>query len=281
MIETKTRKKHAGIVLWQGKSLIDGERIMVVATGILGNTSDNRKTGEMVQTYILRRDIHPMLARRLGEDKSICGDCKHKEHSTCYVNLCHGPISVYKAFHDGAYRPWQDGDMSLLQGRIVRFGTYGDPAAVPFKVWETLAKVSKGYTGYTHQWKKCDQRLKQYLMASVDSIKGFNKEYFQAQLMGWRTFRVRENLDNELLDNEFACPASAEAGAKTTCEKCKACSGASSRTNKSPVIMLHVGMESMGMRGKYIKLMKQIRDKKKYRRDYAGERKQFKKICTY
>ena len=280
MIETKTRKS-IGVVLWQGKSLIDNERIMLVATGILDSTTANRKTGDMIQTYILRRDMHPMFARRLGEDKSICGDCKHKEYSTCYVNLCHGPIAVFKAFHDGAYRPWQAEDISLFQDRYVRFGTYGDPAAVPFEVWETIAKASKGYTGYTHQWKKCDQRLQKYCMASVDSIKGFNKEFFQAQLMGWRTFRVRENLENELLDNEFVCPASKEAGVKTNCEHCRACSGTSSKTNKNPVIMLHVGMESMGMRQKYIQIMKKIRDKKKYRRDYDAERKEFKKICTY
>lgn len=253
---------------------------MVVATGVFKKTA-NRKTGDMIQTYILRRDIHPMLARRLGEDKSICGDCKHKENSTCYVNLAHGPISIYKAFHDGSYRDFQESDMELLKDRFFRIGSYGDPAAVPFEVWDRICQVAKGHTGYTHQWKKCDQRLKQYCMASVDSIKGYNKELFQAQLMGWRTFRVRENLDNEILENEFVCPASKEGGEKTDCQHCGACGGTSQNRKKSPVIMLHVGMECCGFRDKYIQMMKNIKNKKKYRRDYEGQMKEFKKVCPY
>jgi hypothetical protein len=282
-IISEVKKKHTGIVLWQGKSLLDGERIAVIAIGLLGAKSTNSKTGDMVQTYIIRRDIAPILCHRLGEDKSICGDCKHREHGTCYVNIGQSPRAVFNGFHDDCYRQWQDGDMSLFQGRYVRFGTYGDPSAVPFEVWETIAKVAKGITGYTHQWanRKTDQRLKQYCMASVDSIKGYNKEYFQAQLMGWRTFRVREDLENPVLENEFICPASKEAGIKTNCENCGACNGTSSNIKKSPVIVFHTGLECCGMRDRYIKLMKKIKNKKKYRRDYVAERKEFKKVCPY
>ena len=81
-----TKKKPTGIVLWEGKSLIDGERIMLIATGVY-RKSKNSKTGDMIQTYIMRRDVHPMTARRMGDDFSVCGDCMHRELSTCYVNL--------------------------------------------------------------------------------------------------------------------------------------------------------------------------------------------------
>ena len=182
MFETEKKKSKTGIILWQGKSLLDGERIMVIATG-LNKKSKNRKTGEMIQTYILRQDIKPMFARRLGEDFSICGDCKHREYATCYVNLCHGPRAVFTAFHAGGYRKWQDEDIKYFEDAYVRFGTYGDPAAVPFEVWDILADAARGHTGYTHQWKNCDQRLQKLCMASVDSIVGYNKEYLQAQLM--------------------------------------------------------------------------------------------------
>ena len=280
MIEAK-QKKPIGIILWQGKSLIDGERIMVIATGVFTKTA-NRKTGDMIQTYILRRDIHPMLARRLGEDKSICGNCIHREHSTCYVNLCHGPIAVYKAFHDGSYRPFQADDTELFKDRYFRIGSYGDPAAVPFEVWDTICKAAKGHTGYTHQWKRCDQRLKQYCMASVDSIKGYNKDYFQAQLMGWRTFRVRESLDNKLFANEFVCPASKEAGVLTNCKKCGACGGFSQKRKKCPTIIIHGDtMELRWRKKRYIAMMKNIKNKKKYRRDRKSERKQFLQVCPY
>jgi hypothetical protein len=79
-------------IVYQGPSLIDGQPIVVlVQTG-----SKNRKTGDMVQTYILRSDIDPISASRTGQDSSICGDCIHKGQAsdkeqgqainrTCYV----------------------------------------------------------------------------------------------------------------------------------------------------------------------------------------------------
>jgi len=280
MVEVK-KKKFSGIILWQGKSLLDGEHIMVIATGI-NRKSKNPKTGEMIQTYILRQDIKPIFARRLSEDKSICGDCKHKEHATCYVNLCHGPRAVFAAFHDGSYRKWESGDIESFRGAYIRLGTYGDPAAVPLEVWDNLAGVAKAITGYTHQWKTCDQRLKQYCMASVDSIVGYNKEYFQAQLMGWRTFRVRESLDNKLFANEFVCPASKEAGVLTNCKQCGACGGFSQKRKKCPTIIIHGDtMELRWRKKRYIAMMKNIKNKKKYRRDRKSERKQFLQVCPY
>jgi len=280
----KKKKNPIGIILYQGKSLLDGKRIAVVATGIWGRDSENIKTGKMIQTYIIRTDINPMLARRMGEDCSICGDCKHREQSTCYVNLCHGPIGVFNALVDGSYRHYEDGDIEHFRDRIVRFGTYGDPAAVPTEVWKTIGDVAKGFTGYTHQWKTCDQDLKNYLMASADSIKGYMKEYHQAQSMGWRTFRVRESFDNRLMENEFICPASKEGGVKTTCEKCLSCCGLSRDTGKSPVIMLHADSEAMGAmwrRDRYMVIMKKIKYKKGWRRDYVGERKKFRQLCSF
>ncbi len=276
-------KKPKGIVLWRGKSLLDGERIMVIATGFL-TKSKNGKTGEMIQTYILRRDIHPLLAHRLGEDKSICGDCKHKEQSTCYVNFCHGPINVYLAYQDGAYKDYDPiSDNQYLRDKYIRFGSYGDPSAVPVKVWENLASLVKGFTGYSHQWKDCDQRLKNYCMASVDSIVGYMKEYHLANNLGWRTFRIRESVNTSLMENEFICPASKEGGIKTTCEKCNSCSGLSKDTIKCPVITLHGDSDALGnwRLNRYIKMMKKIKWKKAWRRDYKRERKEFKKVCKY
>lgn len=276
-------KKPIGIILWSGKSLLDGKRIAVIATGIFTKT-DNRKTGNMIQTYIIRRDINPMLARRLGEDRSVCGDCKHKENSTCYVNLCHGPIPIFNALIDGSYRIWHKDDFNLFRDRFVRIGSYGDPAAVPVEMWDRICGVSAGYTGYTHQWKNCDQRLQKYCMASVDSIKGYMKEYEQARKLGWRTFRVRESLENTLMSDEFVCPASKEAGVLTTCEKCNLCCGHNRINGKNPVIMLHADSELMGStwrKNRYIRIMKLIKNKKAWRRDYEKERKLFKGICRF
>jgi hypothetical protein len=277
-------KKPIGIVLWRGKSLLDGERIAVVATGVYSSqATKNRKTGNMIQTYIIRRDIHPMLARRMGADYSICGDCMHREQSTCYVNLCHGPINVFLALVDGSYKEYEPEDIELFRDRFVRLGTYGDPAAVPIEVWENICKVAKGWTGYTHQWKKCDPRLKCFCMASVDSIERFNVEYEKAQSMGWRTFRVRESLDNPVGENEFVCPASKERGVLTNCEKCGCCSGIFSHTKKSPVIMLHAdALELANWRNaRYRKIMVLRRRKQAWRVDYTKRIREFKKVCPF
>jgi len=277
------KKKPIGIVLWEGKSLLDGERIMVIATGVYGK-SENQKTGEMVQTYVLRRDFHPLLARRMGEDFSVCGDCMHRELSTCYVNFCHGPISIFHAYLDHAYKPFEAADIELFRGRNIRLGSYGDPAAVPYEVWERISSVANKVTGYTHQWRKYDQRLKNICMASVDTIERYIIEYEKARSEGWRTFRLREDLEkNPLLPGEFICPASKEGGQKTTCEKCGSCGGLSVKTKKTPVIMLHADAKELGgwRHKRYTKAMILRRRKQAWRRDYNSERKQFKKVCKF
>ena len=55
---------------------IDGAPIVVILTAL--NGSMNTKTGHMTQSYILRADIDPVKAARLGLDASICGDCQHR-----------------------------------------------------------------------------------------------------------------------------------------------------------------------------------------------------------
>ena len=61
-------------VIYDGPSEIDGKPIVAIAQVKTGN----RKTGDMVQTWILRSDVDPITASRTGEDVSICGDCPHK-----------------------------------------------------------------------------------------------------------------------------------------------------------------------------------------------------------
>ena len=64
----------SGFVFYDGPSLIDGAPIVAIAV----LESENGKTGDMVQTYILRADVDPVSALRTGEDASICGDCVHR-----------------------------------------------------------------------------------------------------------------------------------------------------------------------------------------------------------
>jgi hypothetical protein len=72
------------------------------------------------------------------------------------------------------------------------------------------------------------------VMASVDSP----EEAQEARDAGLRYFRVR--LQGEALaPREFVCPASEEAGNRTDCATCGACSGTQRAAQASPVIVAH------------------------------------------
>ncbi len=121
-------------------------------------------------------------------------------------------------------------------------------------------------------------------MASVDSIIGYDKEYNKARALGWRTFRIRESAENPVMEDEFICPASKEAGVLTNCQKCNLCNGLQRANAKNPVIIHHADSEVMGSmwrRDRYMVIMKKIKNKKGWRRDYVGEHKIFKAICKF
>ena len=218
-------------IVYRGPSELDGAPIVVIATGFTGNSA-NKKTGAVVNTWILRSDMEPTEARMTGADSSICGNCRNRVGS-CYVELYRAPLTIFRKFQRGEYQEVALIELpSLTAGKPLRIGTYGDPAAVPHEVWDALVSRASHWTGYTHQWRTA-KHLQWLCMASVDNA----SERAEAMAMGWRTFRVRVQ-DEPLLPSEFICPASAEAGKKTTCEECNSCDG--SRQQKgTPVIIVH------------------------------------------
>jgi hypothetical protein len=226
-----------GFVFYDGPSLIDGEPIV----GIAVLHSENVKTGDMVQTYILRADMSPLDAIRTKEDASICGDCVHRGADggtrTCYVDVSKSVQAVFGAWCRGAYPVIAPAraSASFLAGRIVRIGSYGDPAAIPAMHWRALVRFAAGHTGYTHQWRqRFAQGLRGLVMASADSV----QERDTARAMGWRTFRVRTAAES-LGDREIACPASPEGGNRRQCIDCKACDGADRAGKASVAIVVH------------------------------------------
>ena len=236
-----SKPQFTGVILYQGPSAIDGGPIVVIANRI-AHASGNEKTGAMVQTFIIRTDMRPLEALATGADKSICGACIHRPANggTCYVNVGRSVESVYGAFLRGRYaRPGVDYDAALLPDLFAdsrfRLGTYGDPAAAPFRIWEHATAKAHALTGYTHQWKrKAFAAFKTIAMASVDN----EREHALAKAQGWRTFRVRHSAA-PILPREVICPASKEAGHKTTCEECKACGGLSAKAKADIVIAAH------------------------------------------
>lgn len=239
-------KRPIGLVLYRGPSMLDGAPIVVIATGLAN--SSNSKTGKMVQTHIIRADIMPMGAIHSGQDKSICGDCIHRgdgtgKGRTCYVRVFQSTTAVFKAYQRGIY---PDYDPALhdkyLQGRAIRFGSYGDPMAAPVAVWDNLAVLASVRTGYTHQWRRSGMPSFAHLvMASADTI----ADKSAAAAAGYRTFRVGE----EKQKGEVLCPASEPAGRKLQCIDCCACDGQSGR-KASVYIPLHGGTAVIGNKAK-------------------------------
>jgi hypothetical protein len=237
----KAVKNPNGYVIYRGPSLLDGAPIVVVAI----TASTNEKTGNMVQTYIMRDDVKPTDALKSGEDSSVCGDCKHRpiNGGACYVRVFQGPLVVWKGIGLGRYpvaTPETVG--KLVAGRMVRLGSYGDPMAVPAEVWEQLTAHAEGHTGYTHQWRNLavsaeqSARVMRLTMASADNA----EEAQAARLANVRYFRIR-TADEAVTKGEFVCPASEEAGKKKLCATCGACNGTDDKgaAKASPVIIVH------------------------------------------
>ena len=221
--------KTNGIVIYRGPSMIDGKPIICIATGLRAS-SNNEKTGDMIQTWILREDVAPMEAVKTGQDSSICGGCVHRGDGktgagrTCYVRVYQAPGNVWKSFHRGNYPVVESGAGVLLAGRRIRLGAYGDPAAVPVHVWEDVLSMAAGWTGYTHQWRAARLRgVARWCQASCDTTRDLE----DARALGLGTFRVRPLAGSgaELQAGEIVCPASQEAGYATDCATCQACNG--------------------------------------------------------
>ena len=213
-------------IVWEGASLIDGSPIVLILTGFVNHTL-NRKTGRLLQSWIIQQNLVPTDAAKKGLEKGICGDCPLKLSQTgaCFVNLL--PVNnIYRTYFAGNYPKLSANEIEILKRYRfpIRIGSYGDPTAVPFDVWEPIISASGRYTGYTHQFHKCDSRWKQYLMASVQS----ESEACIAQSQGWRTFRIIAP-DTPLSENEILCSHTQDD--RIQCETCLLCDGASSKPN--------------------------------------------------
>lgn len=168
-----------------------------------------------MRTTTRRPDLRPSIVIR--EHGSRRG--------TCYVSTFQGPRSVWASWGRGNYpapsRPQALELARAIEARGIRWGAYGDPAAIPTAVVRRWSSAGR-WTGYTHQWRRRPS-LRGYLMASVDSP----AEALEAQARGWRTFRVEHDRSEDLVleDLELLCPASDEAGKRTACDRCGLCNG--------------------------------------------------------
>ena len=224
--------KPSGLIVYENK--------LIVLIAIIGKSS-NRKTGNMIQTYILRRDRKPTEAIKDGSDSIICGNCPHRynqetKRRTCYVNIGQGPNMVYKKYSQNGYPRFNPKIHSkYFTGRMLRIGSYGDPAVIPFRVWKYLLQFPKSHTGYTHQWEKADPRFKNIVMASCDN----KADAIYAGILGYRTFTVTSH-DTQLrpIQSINSIPCVSVTHGKQ-CEQCGLCNGNSKGMGKNIFIPAH------------------------------------------
>ena len=209
-----------GFVIYDGPSMFDGKPIVVIVTGSR-NPTRNTKTGAMLQTWIMRSDIHPVEALRNGSDVSVCLNCplrpkgKKGTKRACYVNPI-GLSVIYGQYKAGAYGTVPNYSLGLS----ARIGSYGDPTAVPIDVWMELLNHIPFFTGYTRQWHKPQfQGFKAFCMASCHS----DMEYQAAIALGWQAFVVRA-IGSEVPIGAIQCPQVADPYV-VTCSNCKMCNG--------------------------------------------------------
>ena len=222
-----------GYVIYDGPSMLDGSPIVVIVNCV-ERPSANQKTGGMLQTWVLRSDIHPSEAIANGDDESICGRCprRHGVDGDCYV-VERTIATIWRAYRRGAYPHLHE--FRMFERYVIRLGSYGDPAAVPMELIADLVRHTRGHTAYTHQWRTCDQRLRDWCMASTDSI----DDLHDAKRLGWRSYRVRPTHSTDRLPGESICPGSADGEFKLTCIECMACAGVGRGRRGDIVVSAH------------------------------------------
>lgn len=229
-----------GCILYKGPSLLDGKEIVVIATG-LADSSKNTKTGNLIQTWIMVEGKNPLEVSAQKEDGSICGDCPHRRslNGACYVSIFQAPNNIWKSYKRGNYEFATEKDIEKMREIGVRAGSYGDPAAVPLEIWETLQPK----TGYTHQWRwlsghRSATKWQNFMMASCDSL----AEREEAAAKGWRCFVTQPEGGSLNPFGLVTCPATTKG---VQCSTCKLCQG--NRIGaKSVAIPIHGPLKSRG-----------------------------------
>lgn len=206
---------YNSICLYHGRSRLGSDDIVILLTGLL-RRSHNGKTGDMLQMWILHADRSPACALRTRHDRAICGTCplrgKSGKNRTCYVDVGKAPLYLQER----------------LAGRLIRYGAYGDPAAVDPAILAQWIDLDQIHTGYTHQALDYDcDAWRGILMASCQDLESAKR----LQAAGWYTARVISDA-SERQSNEIICPAILQSKEQRavnpiTCHNCHHCDGRS------------------------------------------------------
>ena len=233
-----------GFIVYDGPSLI-GDKLPVVAivTGTIRATK-NKKTGDILQLWILPRDMSPISALVQDENSSVCGNCPLQGHRMkdrkCYVNVGQSPQQVWRAYQRGNYPEMARTNCNqLLHGRKIRLGAYGDPAALPLPILRWLVTKTIAQTGYSHSMldipsNRADS-LAELVMFSADTP----EQHERAIARGWRSFLMVPIGYDYSASHTIACPAMSG----RQCADCMLCCGTSRKARS-------IWIEAHGKQGK-------------------------------
>ena len=202
-----------GYILHEGTT--NGEKFVVIATGF-ERPSVNRKTGDMIQVWILLIDQSPVAGIQSGLDAlTICIGCPFASGEGCYVNPGQAPLMIWQAYHRGSYPTLRD--YSVFQSRGVRFGAYGNPSLIPLKIVKAIRRRAGKTTGYFHDWKanRDASKYNRYFMASTDTLESLE----EAKAEGLRVFHA----SREKPSGKFVTCLNVTRG--KTCAECGICNG--------------------------------------------------------
>lgn len=235
--------------------------VQVFRLGKTVNKKISKGNEKIVQTYTfsidqfnyikncLDNNIKPVFNDFFSLDAKNCFDCPFSYNSNSGIGKCYthkvmqysGFVAMLKSivneFGELKNVPtFNDSIMNELiemsENRYVRFGTYGEPSMHPLEVVQKLAKVSKSWTGYTHQYFRKPEYA-EFLMASTHNklqAKTANIKF------GYRSFIAVKDMSENI---GVICPASKEAGFKSNCSDCGLCSGTMGKGKKDVVILQH------------------------------------------
>lgn len=198
------KPKYNSYCFYDGVSQLDRRSpIIAVMSNCQYNPEDyNIKTGDMLQTYIIMRNVHPQHAIDFMLDDCICGKCVHKRDGRYTLSMASASQYVL-AMSISARVLLQYGNHS----RRARYQLYLALLLLLYKLllasqhaWVhtvtlQLCRSLYGVTYYvialaivvTHQWRsKIAAPFKGILQASCDNY----TDQYDAEQAGWGTFTV-------------------------------------------------------------------------------------------
>jgi len=213
--------KPNGVTVYRGPGTFTGRPVLGKLHGLY-RASNNPKTGPGQQAAFVP-DIAPEERKNFfkgGRDEDVCGDCAYrwrynpetgKMERLCYVGGYYVNTMLKTEYPDAT------GD-EVTYG-LLRLGSYGSPASVPYEVSERLVTRHPGkHTGYWQEW--ADPRFQAFgeiCMASTSTL----EQAEQAWDLGHRTFRVLAP-GEEPTKHEILCPHATHG---LLCLQCGLCDG--------------------------------------------------------